>query len=604
MRHRSRLAALLVTFAVLTALSLASTAAAQTPPQAPPGGESQASTGKITFTLGLTSDMVSANPFKACCGSEYEMMFLAYDMLFNFSQTTMEPTSGLASFPPEQSADGKTWTFKIREGVKWSDGTPLTAKDIAFTYNFINEKKIPTFNDYLGDPLDKNAFEAPDDTTLIWHMDKPTLSPLTPPWVPIVPEHVWSKFWKDDFKTIKEFRNVPAVGSGPFVLTEWVEGRYWKMEANKEYWGGTPTIDEVVFRVYDTSEALKLALVNGEVDAAEALPPSIFQSLQNEKNITLNVSSAGYFDNLAFNFEGTANPALQNEDVRLAIAYAINRQALVDRVTLGYGSVGDSVVLPIYSRFRWKPTDDEVIGYDPEKAKQLLDQAGYKDTNGDGVREVPGGGPLEMQVLTISDVIYSVPEGKLISGWMNDVGIKSTVKTVSEGKAYDVWAEQTFNMYVWAWGGDPDPDFILSIFTTDQCLSWSDGCYSDPAYDKMYLQQRYMTDEAKREEIIKQMQQYLYEKNPEIVLLYENDLQAYRNDRFTGFVKQPQPQGYIFFGFGPYSYINIKPVTSGETAEKGGGTSAVIWIVVVVALLVVVAAVVMMRRGRGRQDTE
>ena len=601
MQHRSRLSALLITLAVLVALSLTSMAVAQTPSTSEP----QPNAGKITFTVGVTTDMLAANPFKACCGSEYEMMFLAYDMLFNYSAQTMEPTDGLAFFPPEQSADGKTWTFKIREGVKWSDGQPLTAKDIAFTYSFINEKKIPAFNDYLGDPVDKNAFEAPDDTTLIWHMDKPTLSPLTPPWVPIVPEHVWSKFWKDDFKTIKEFRNVPAVGSGPFVLTEWVEGRYWKMEANKGYWGGTPTIDEVIFRVYDTPEALKLALVNGEVDAAEALPPTIFQSLQNEKNITLNVSSAGYFDNLAFNFEGTANPALQNEDVRLAIAYAIDRQALVDRVTLGYGSPGDSVVLPIYSRFRWKPTGNEVIGYDPEKAKQLLDQAGYKDANGDGVRETPQGDPLQMQVLTISDVIYSVPEGKLISGFMNDIGIKSTVKTVSQGKAYDIWAEQTFDMYVWAWGGDPDPDFILSIFTTDQCLSWSDGCYSDPAYDKMYLQQRYMTDEAKREEIIKQMQQYLYEKNPEIVLLYENDLQAYRNDRFTGFVKQPEPQGYIFFGFGPYSYISIKPVVGDGSAEKGGGgTSPVLWIVIVVGLVVIVAGALLIRRGRGRQDTE
>jgi len=601
MQHRSRSSALLITLAVLVALSLASTAAAQTPS----ASGTQSNAGKITFTMGTVADMVAANPFKACCGSEYEMMFLAYDMLFNFGEQTMEPVTALAYYPPEQSADGKTWTFKVREGVKWSDGVPLTAKDIAFTYNFINEKKIPAFREYLGDPLDKNAFEAPDDTTLIWHMDKPTLSPLAPPWVPILPEHIWSKFWKDDFKTIKEFRNVPAVGSGPFVLTEWVEGRYWKMEANKDYWMGAPTIDEIVFRVYDTSEALKLALVNGEVDAAEALPPSIFQSLRNQKDITLNVSAANYFDNLAFNFAGTGNPALQNDDVRLAIAYAINRQALVDRVTLGYGSVGNSVVLPVYSRFHWQPTGSEVIGYDPDKAKSLLDQAGYKDTNSDGLRETPQGGPLEMQVLTISDVTYSVPEGKLVSGWLNDVGIKSTVKTVSESKAYDVWAAQTFDMYVWGWGGDPDPDFILSIFTTDQCLMWSDGCYSDPTFDKMYEQQKYMTDENRRIEIVKQMEQYLYEKNPEVILLYENDLQAYRNDRFTGFVKQPQPQGSIFYAFGPYTYLSIKPVVGDGSAEKSsGGTSPVLWIVVVVALAAIVAAAVLMRVRRGRQDTE
>jgi len=598
MSDRSRLVVVLVVFATLASLSLAVPATAQTPPEPE----------RITFTLGVTSDMVSANPFKACCGSEYEMMLLAYDLLFGFGQKSLEPISELAYFPPEQSADGKTWTFKIRSGVNWSDGVPLTAKDIAFTYNFINEKKIPAFREYLGDPLDKNAFEAPDDTTFIWHMEKPTLSPLTPPYIPIVPEHIWGRFWKDDLKTIKEFRNVPAVGSGPFVLTEWTEGRYWKMEANEHYWGEKPTIDEVVFRVYDTPESLKLALVNGEVDAAEALPPTIFQSLQNEQNITLVTSVATYFDNLAFNFKGTANPALQNEDVRLAIAHAIDRQALVDRVTLGYGSVGDSVVMPLYSQFYWKPTGSEVIGYDPEKAKQLLEQAGYKDTNNDGVRETPQGPPLQMQVLTISDQAYSVPEGKLISGWLSEIGIQSSVKTVSEGKAYDVWAAQTFDMYVWGWGGDVDPDFIMSIFTTDQCLSWSDGCYSDPAFDKMYDQQKYATDEKERIALLKEMQQYLYEKNPEVILLYENDLQAYRNDRFTGFVRQPEAQGCIFFCFGPNSYINIKPVggdAAGDSVKvKNVARSPAIWIVVAIVLVGMAAGVALVRRGRGGQDTE
>jgi len=567
----------------------------------------EAPTDKITFTMGTLEDLISPNPFKAVGGSDYEVLFLAYDMLFNFSQTTMEPASGLAFFPPERSADGKTWTFKIREGVKWSDGQPLTAKDIAFTYNFINEKRIPAFDDYLGDPLNKNAFEAPDDTTLIWHMDKPTLSPLTPPWIPIVPEHIWGKFMPHqyDFKTIKEFADLPAVGSGPFVLTEWQANRFWTMEANKGYWGGSPTIDEVVFRVYDTPEALKLALLGGEVDAAEALPPTIFQSLQNEENITLNVSRAGWFDNLAFNFEGTADPALQNEDVRLAIAYAIDRQALVDRVTLGYGSAGDSVILPTHSRYRWQPTGDDVIGYDPEKAKQLLDQAGYKDTNGDGFRETPSGDPWQLQVLTIVDWNYSVPEGKLISGWMNDVGIKTTVKSVTEAKALDLWYAQDFDMYVWAWGTDPDPDFILSIFTTDQCLSWSDGCYSDPVYDKMYLQQRYATDETKREEIIKQMQQYLYEMNPEIILLYENDLQAYRNDRFTGFVKQPEPAGAIFYQMGAYSYLSIRPVEAvSPTGMRRVGIRVDLLVGVVVVLLLVAAAIVVMRRGKSGGERE
>ena len=148
----------------------------------------------VTFTIGTTSDMITANPFKSGGGSEYEMFMLNYDMLFNFGQENLEPVSGLAEYPPEQSADGKTWTFTIRDDVTWSDGEPLTAKDIAFTYNLINEKGGLAFQAELGDPIAKDAFVAPDDTTLIWKMQTATLAPLSPPWVPIVPEHIWGKF--------------------------------------------------------------------------------------------------------------------------------------------------------------------------------------------------------------------------------------------------------------------------------------------------------------------------------------------------------------------------------------------------------------------------
>src|SRR5204862_3078093 len=120
-------------------------------------------------------------------------------------------------------ADGKTWTFHIRDDVKWQDGQPLTAADIAFTYNFVWHNHMAAFLNYLGDPA---SFTAPNPTTFVWKMKTPTLSPLTPPYIPILPEHIWSKFDGKDAKTIKEFEPVPQVGSGPFQLTGWKEGQY------------------------------------------------------------------------------------------------------------------------------------------------------------------------------------------------------------------------------------------------------------------------------------------------------------------------------------------------------------------------------------------
>lgn len=591
MSKRSLLAMLTV-FALMTGV-VASSAATQSTPS----GDS----GPIIFTMGLTGDMVSPNPFKACCTPEYEMMFLNYDQLFNFSKDTLEATSGLASFPPEKSADGKTWTFQIRDDATWSDGVPVTAKDVAFTFNFIWKNHLAIFYQYLGYPA---SFTAPNDTTFVWTMDKPTTSPLSPPWLPIVPEHIWSKLDGKDAQVIKEFKNVPAVGSGPFNLTEWKPGQYWTMDANKDYWGGAPHIDQIIFKTFDNPEALKLALINGEVDAADDLPPAIFEQLQGQPNIVTNESAGNYFDNLAFNFEGTADPSLQDLKVRQAIHYSMDKQAIVDRVALGHASPGTSVELPMYSQWAWQPDPSQTVGYDPEKAKQLLDEAGYKDVNGDGFRETPSGEPWSMEVLTISDLTYSVAEGKLIVGWMNDVGIKTTIKTVSENKAYDIWADQTFDMYIWGWGNEPDPDYTLSLFTKGQCLWWSDGCYYDPAYEEMYKQQHQATDLQQRIELVDQMQQYLYEQVPEIVLMYTKDLQAYRSDRFTGYQKQPSPTGSLFFAFGSEIWLGVKPVSEGQAAA-GSGSSIPVWVwIALVALVVVLGGAFMLRRGKASADIE
>jgi len=592
MKRAARSVASVSLCAALACLWLPSTATAQTPSPA----------NKIVFTVGVTEPMSSANPFSP--GSYADTLFTNYDLLYNFSVEDLSATDGLAYFPPEQSADGKTWTFKIRSGVKWSDGVPLTAHDIAFTYNFINEKHIGIYTSEIGKPLAKDSWEAPDDTTLIWHMAVPTLTPLNPSWVYILPEHVWGKFWDKDITTIKEFRNVPAVGSGPFVLTSW-DDQTWTMDANPNYWGDKPSVDQIVFRAYDNPEAMKLALINGEIDAANGFPPTILDGLKGQPNIVTHVATSSYFDELAFNFGGTADPSLQNLDVRQAIAYSIDKQALVERVALGNATVASSVIFPDYKQWYWEPTADQIMGFDPARSKELLDQAGYKDKDGDGFRETPNGQPWSLQLTATSDWTYSVPEAKLISGWMNDVGIKTSIQTVSESRLLDLWGAQDFDAYVWGWGEAPDPDFILSIFTTDQCLNWSDGCYSNPQFDKMYAEQGSTADIAERQAIVDEMQQFLYEQQPEVILIYEDQLQAYRSDRFTGYVSQPTDGGSLIQQFGYVSYVNVRPVSATQASAAAGSTKVPTWVWIPIAVVAIaVVTVLVRRRGSASEDKE
>jgi peptide/nickel transport system substrate-binding protein len=158
-------------------------------------------------------------------------------------------------------------------------------------------------------------------------------------------------------------------------------------------------------------------------------------------------------------------------------------------------------------------------------------------------------------------------------------------------------------MYVWSWSGDVDPDFIMSIFTTDSCLVWSDGCYSDQQVDAWYEEQRTLFDRDERKVLIDQMQSYLYGQVPELALAYEQTIHAYRTDEFTGYFPVPQPEGDLLFGWGPYSQIALEPVTAEQSSETSddGGIPVGVWIGLGIGV-VVIAAIVVVRRGREEED--
>jgi peptide/nickel transport system substrate-binding protein len=562
---------------------------------------SSASTDKIVFHVGIPGDMVAPNPFKACCGYEYEMMFNAFDMLFNFKPADLTPAPGLAT-KCVPDADNLVWTCTIRSGVKWSDGQPLTSKDIAFTYKFILDHGLSSFSDYL--PYNP-TFETPNDTTLIWKSEKPTFAPTVPPWVPILPEHIWKQF-EGDGKAARGFDNLPAVGSGPFALTSWTPGQGWTMEANKHYWNGVPTIDEIQYKVYDNQEAMVQALKSGQIDFADSLTPTLFNSLKGQPNIGLVKALPQSFTNLAFNFGGqgpdaTNNPVLKDLKVRQAIAMAINKQAIIDKVWQGDAVLGSVVTLP--SRPQWfiTPNDVDTQAYNPDAANTLLDQAGYDKKDGDGIRLDKNGKPIVLNIITLPEETGSVDTGKLIAADLQHVGIGVKLQSMSDKQVTNNnWYNGDFDAYVWGWGGDPDPNFILSIFITSQCLGWSDGCYSDPTFDQMFAHQSTLLDHTQRAAYIGQMQQYIYDQIPEIVLNYANWLQAYRTDRFTGYVPEPSNGGTILFGWGN-QYQGLKPVVGSATASSSGGIPAAVWIVLGV-VVVLGGAFYVITRGRRKEE--
>jgi peptide/nickel transport system substrate-binding protein len=593
MSTRRRSAFLAVALASIVA-ALAPTASAQ---------DATTADEPLVLRVGTAEDMVTDNPFFACC-AEYEMLNMTYDMLLAFDPEDLSATSGLAE-ECVPSDDHMTWTCTLRPGLSWSDGTPLTAADVAFTYRFIVENRIPQYRGYF--PFSP-TFEAPDDTTLIWRAEEPTFAPIVPPYVYVVPEHVWAEYDGEETKTIKAARNTPAIGSGPFTLVEWRQGEYWRMERNPHYWGPEPAVDEVIFQVFSSEESMVQALRNGDVDVVSTVPPALVPSLEAEEGIEVQRTLSDWWLNLAFNFGGqgeqaTNDPALHDLDVRRAIAHAIDKATLVDRVYLGTAEPGDTVIRPASAFWHLDVPAEEEYAFDPAEAARLLDGAGYVDTDGDGIREHPDGGPpLVLDVVVSRATAGAVDASRLLEGWLEDVGIGVELTPVSEGKMYDYWGTGDWDAYIWYWYGDPDPDYQLSVFTSDQCGGWSDGCFADPTFDELYERQRGIFDPDERREVVYEAQRRLYEQLPGIVLAYPGGVQAYRTDRFEGWTPAPGPEGYVVFGYGNWTYVNLRPVAQssggGVAASSDGGVPPVVWIVAAVGVAAVGAVAFGARRRR------
>lgn len=226
--------------------------------------------GKTSFVIGVKQDIDSLNPYVGVVASAFESYQLMYDYLTTSAAKDFAPEPWLAE-KWETSADGKTWTFHLRKGVKWSDGVDLTADDVVYTFQ--RAKDDETANGQYSSYVDNiTKITATDDHTVVMEVAKPSPIMLRLA-VPILPEHVWSKISAKDAGTFANDKDV--VGSGPFQLAEAKKGQFYRFTANKQHFAGAPNIDELIFTVFADDTALAQALRQGEIDMAQDLPAAI-----------------------------------------------------------------------------------------------------------------------------------------------------------------------------------------------------------------------------------------------------------------------------------------------------------------------------------------
>jgi peptide/nickel transport system substrate-binding protein len=588
--------------------TLAATVALAVALASPSGAQDSKKGDEAILKIGWAQAPNTLNPFVGQDEEDYSIWAINWDLLVNFSPKDLTPAPGIAE-SWDVSDDRKTVTFHLVPDAKWSDGEPITSADVKWSLEVLGSKGA-LFTSYT-DNITK--IDTPDDETVVIHTKQPDARIVGGLFIYILPEHIWGKVPANDL-TGSYKPDVPLVGSGPYVVTEFDPTHITRMEKNPNFRGPEPKFDEIQFIRYGNQDAAERALQLGEVDMVPEVSAGNFARLGDEPNIeTLQASSPAYTE-LAFNLcsakdcpDAEFNPAVQDPAVRQAVAYAVDRERINQIAARDTSFEGHGILPPFYKSFYEQPADD--YAFDPDKANQLLDDAGWA-RNGDGPR-TKGDEELSFDLYVRSESSYNIQAAKLIAEQAADVGIEFNVQVVSTDKLYDLTVRKVdgkpapaFDSFIWGWGGDPyDPSFLLSILTTQEIGGSSDSFYSNPEYDKLYKQQAGAFDTEQRKEIIQRMVEMTQRDLPYLVLTYDPNLQAYRTDRLAN-VEPTCPEDSTGDAFcDQTSYEPLLTISPGSASgESGGGGSGVA--IAVIAVAVVAGGAFLVVRSRRRRSSE
>ncbi|MFZ5912049.1 MAG: peptide ABC transporter substrate-binding protein [Chloroflexota bacterium] len=439
------------------------------------------------------------------------------------------------------SEDGRAITLKLRDDIVWSDGTPITSADFKFTYDM----ELADGNAVASrSPYDLvESLETPDERTVVV-----TFSDPYAPWtaslfsglsgISIIPAHILQPVF-DAEGTIDtaEWNKAPTVGCGPFVFEEWQSGSFARFVANENFWLGRPKLDELFFRFVPDDASMIAALVAGDGDVGTFFAYSDLPQLE-EAGITIMNSFSGYNEGWYINMHAEkGNPALKDVKVRQALAYAFNREKLVQDLLLGRTSVAATD----YDRSPWVDPTITPYPYDPEKAKALLAEAGWTDTNGDGTVDKDGV-ELVLKYGTTSREVRQDTQA-VAQQDLAAVGIGIDLQSFDADLFFSSYAEDgpsaNFSLdiieysdspqfpdpdaSVWRCGEIPSDENPAGVNTTGLC---------DQTLEDMFVTQETQVDFAARQQTLYQITRYIYDNAYWIGLWQDPDLFGF-SDRMT-----------------------------------------------------------------------
>ena len=481
---RTLCACLLAT--VLSAVAFAPRAFAQTP--------------KNVLVIGHVAELQTLDPAQSVTISDFRILSNMYEGLLHYKDGSLEVEPGLAT-SWTVSPDGKTYTFKLREGVKFHDGTPFNAEAVKFDLDRVTDKNHPYYNTgpfpfvFLLGPIERT--EVVDPMTVAIHLSAPYAPMLT-----MLASAVGGLAGVSPaavMKYGKEFSRHGG-GTGPFKFKLWESSQRFVLEANKEYWGGAPKVEGLVFRPIIDENARVSEMLSGGTDLTIEVPPDNVANFKDASKFTYYEQPGPHLWYLLLN---TKEKPFDDKRVRQAANYAINKEAMVNQILKGTATVAAG---PTPAAFSWAHDNDlKPYPYDPAKAKALLAEAGY-----------PNGVDVTFYVTESgSGMLSPILMGTAIQADLQAVGIRAKIETYEwntflgkiipgmEGKAQI--AELSFMTQ------DPDMHPALALRTGGAVNS---GRYSNPKVDELIDAGRAESDPAKRAAIYKQLQDIVADDAP------------------------------------------------------------------------------------------
>lgn len=436
------------------------------------------------------------------------------------------------------SNEGRTFTFHLRDDVLWHDGEPFTSADVKFTFEEVIQPLHPSGLLLFGDLIE---VETPDPYTAVFQFSTP--QPAFLEWISlyyygsIIPKHVY-----EGESILDHPANFKPVGTGPFKFAEYVRGSHVRVVRNENYYRpGLPYLDEIVFRIIPDSSAALAALQTGEVHyIAWNIPRHVVARLERIPGIVVDTSKPSITVTTLWTRINTSRPYLNDVRVRQALEYATDRQELLEKAFFGQGQVAYSFINPENPTHAWAANPNMPrYTYDPEKAEQLLDEAGYpRDSR--GIRFTIS------QTTSASDIEANLANEILREQWAR-VGIELRLEPL-EGTAFApiVYGQYNFDMAMGLWSFGPDPSLVATHLHGKQIrpgVSPSNiSHYNSERANELMDRAAATIDREERAAAFRELQEVLAEDVPGMWFVHANPIFVYRNE--LGGLPIP-PLGYM-----------------------------------------------------------